>query len=116
MSEMDEGKSTDAAEEPVDQAGATTNYQINVSEFLKSPVQYANLPHVSFDGTNYHLSFFAFSVFPGMPLEEGPERPVTMVARIALPPDAVELTIASLQSAFDVFSGVVGGGATDDGD
>lgn len=118
MSEMDEGTSeeSEAAEEPVDQVSVTTNYQINISEFLKSPIQYANLPHVSFDGTVFHLSFFAFAAFPAMPVAEGPDRPVTMVARIALPPEAVELTIASLQSALDGFSGAVDGGAADDGD
>ena len=83
------------------------NITINKRDFYETPVHYVTLPHLSFDGENYHLAFFVTTPAPtGTTRDEDEPVQATTVARLALSGN----TVATL---FELLRNVVT--ITDDG-
>jgi len=77
------------------------NIQINERQFHNTNPQYATVPHVTFDGVNYHLVFLVTAPSP-LPVEHEQRMktvPAQVVARIVIPPPVVLSTIQALQNA-----------------
>lgn len=70
---------------------------IDERQFLATHPVYATVPHVTFDGFNYHLVFFSATPVPIT--EEGTSQRVTVAARLVLPPVVAEATVTALYDA-----------------
>ncbi len=95
MDELDTGPPPDVESET--QESLVGEFKLNVSDFLREPVRYANLPYVTYDGHSYHLTFFAWTQPPG-DVPQGEDNPVQIVTRLALPYQTVMGLVQQLQA------------------
>lgn len=77
------------------------NVSINQREFAESPVRYATLAHVSYDGVNFHLVFLATTPPPLVGVEPSENVDAQVVARIVLPPTSALTTALLLRDEIE---------------
>jgi hypothetical protein len=87
--------------EEEEESVTAADFNVNYRDFLNTPIHYANLPHVTYDGSAFHLTFMTWSLAPGavFPAPDGGRNPLSVSARIAMPKETAQMLMQLLANA-----------------